>query len=81
MRDQVWPLCRGIEALQPASCRGSPRRAAKRFGDVFGQRSADKELDLLPVRLWMRKTEMLKVLERAKITHHSKASETACRHT
>ena len=75
IRDQVWALYRDLKHWKLIPTEGDRPLLAKRFDDIFGQRSDYKDLDQLLVRLHRRKDELLKVLERPEIPLHTNASE------
>ena len=75
IRDQVWALYRDLKHWKLTPTEADRLILAKRFDDIFGQRSGHKELDQLLVRLHRRKDELLMVLERPEIPLHTNASE------
>ncbi|WP_205965845.1 IS66 family transposase [Paracoccus liaowanqingii] len=75
IRDQVWALYRDLKHWKLTPTEAERLILAKRFDDIFGQRSGYKDLDQLLVRLHRRKNELLMVLERPEIPLHTNASE------
>lgn len=75
IRDQVWALYRDLKLWKQSPSAKDRPIFAKRFDDIFLQRSGYKDLDQLLARLHRRKAELLQVLERPEIPLHTNASE------
>jgi len=75
IRDQVCALYRDLKLWKIAPDKTERPTLAKRFDDIFGQRTGYKLLDQLLLRLQRRKGDLLKVLKRPKIPLHTNASE------
>ena len=75
MRALIWWFYRDLKAY----CRDpTPRRKAElraRFDRIFRRRTGDVMLDRLLARLYRRKAELLRVLQRPEIPLHTNGSE------
>ncbi|PWL17662.1 hypothetical protein DKP76_12320 [Falsochrobactrum shanghaiense] len=75
MRDLIWRFYKALKAFPQKPSPGSIAAFHKRFDRIFAIRTGYNELDRLLARLYRRKHELLKVLERPETPLHTNASE------
>ena len=74
-RQLIWWFYRDLKAYQRDPCRGRATALRARFDRIFGRRTGYVMLDRLLARLYRRKRELLRVLERPEIPLHTNGSE------
>ncbi|RDL46784.1 hypothetical protein BLJAPNOD_06443 [Ensifer sp. M14] len=75
VRDLLWLFYRALKSVKRKPPPGLTAAFHKRFDRIFSLRTGFDDLDKLLARLSRRKDELLKVLERPVIPHHTNASE------
>ncbi|WP_309142288.1 transposase [Ensifer sp. ENS06] len=75
MRDLVWRFYRTLKSVRRKPSPGLAAAFHKRFARIFSLRTGYHDLDKLLARLFRRKDELLKVLERPDTPLHTNASE------
>lgn len=74
-RQLIWWFYRDLKAWKTDSCRRRATALRARFDRIFTRRTGFVMLDRLLARLYRRKPELLRVLERPEIPLHTNASE------
>jgi hypothetical protein len=75
VRELIWCFYQSLKAWKERPSPQTAQAFRKRFDRIFTLRTGFVELDQLLVRLYRRKPELLKVLERPEIPLHTNASE------
>jgi hypothetical protein len=75
MRDLIWRFYKALKVFRQKPSPGSISAFGRRFDHIFTMRTGYQELDRLLARLYRRKHELLKVLERPETPLHTNASE------
>ena len=75
IRDLIWCFYRALKTFKHKPSPGLAQAIRRRFDRIFRVYTGYQELDKLLARLYRRKDELLKVLERPEIPLHTNASE------
>jgi hypothetical protein len=75
VRSQIWQFYQDLKAFKCTPSDAQKRVLARRFNDIFTQKTCFQTLNLALKRLHANKTELLRVLERPAIPLHNNLSE------